>query len=161
MSFRNGFYLCVIIAVALGLFLLRLWQPEQQVRKHSEHLLESIMDKDWDEFESQIAEDYHDQWRHDRTAVLQRTRAVARYARGLQISVIAPNIRIENRTGYWRAFISIDGDKDNEVIALMKERVNPVKTPFELEWQRKSGKPWDWKLISVRNPELELPGGID
>lgn len=159
MSFRNSFYLGAISAVALGLFLIRLWQPEQQVRKHSEHLLEAIMDRDWDEFEKFIAEDYHDQWGHDRDAVLQRTRAVARYARGLQINAIAPNVRIENRAGYWRAYISIDGDKDNEVIAMMKERVNPVKTPFELEWHRKSGKPWDWQLVSVRNSELELPAG--
>ncbi|HJT82164.1 MAG TPA: hypothetical protein VJ719_13285 [Chthoniobacterales bacterium] len=157
MSFRNSFYLGVIIAVTLGLFLVRLWQPEQQVRKHSEHLLASITDKDWDNFEELIAEDYQDQWGHDRTAVVQRTRQVARYARGLRISVIAPNVRIENRTGYWRAFVSIDGDKDNEVIAAMKERVNTLQTPFELKWQRKSGKPWDWKLISVGNAGLELP----
>lgn len=157
MSFRNGFYLGLVSVVALGLFLVRLWQPELQVRKHSEHLLEAIIDKDWDEFESFLAEDYRDQWGHDRTAVLERTRAVARYARGLQFDVVAPNARIDGQVGYWRAFISIDGDKDNEVIALMKERVNTLKTPFELEWHRRSGKPWDWKLVSVRNPELELP----
>lgn len=159
MSFRNGFYLGLVAAVALGLFLVRLWQPETQVRKHSEHLLEAIMDRDWDKFERFIAEEYRDQWGHDRVSVLERTRAVARYARGLQIEAVAPNVRIENRVGYWRAYVSIDGDKDNEVIALMKERVNTVKTPFELEWHRKSGKPCDWKLVSVRNSELELPTG--
>lgn len=157
MSFRNGFYLGALCAIALGLFLVRLWQPEQQVSKHSEHLLNAIVDRDWDRFEKFIAEDYHDQWGHDREMVMQRTRAVARYARGLQINAIAPNVWIENRVGYWRAYISIEGDKDNEVVALMKERVNTVKTPFELKWHRKSGKPWDWKLVSVRNSELELP----
>lgn len=157
MSARNGFYAGVIAAVVLGLFLVRLWQPEQQVRKHSEHLLEAITDKDWDAFEKFIAENYHDQWGHDRETVLQRTRAVARYARGLKLSAIAPNVRTENRVGYWRAYISIEGDKESEVIAVMQERVNKLKTAFELEWRRQSGKPWDWKLVSVRNSELELP----
>lgn len=157
MTFRNSVFLTVISGVALTLFLVRLWQPQQQVRKHSEHLIEAIMDRDWDDFERFIAENYQDQWGHDRTTVLERTKAVAHYARGLQINVIAPNVRIESGTAYWRAYISIDGDKDNEVVALMKEHVNRVKTPFELEWQRQSGKPWDWKLVAVRNPELELP----
>jgi hypothetical protein len=157
MTLRTGFYLGVIGAVVLGLFLVRLWHPAQQVRKHSEHLLEAIMDREWGDFETLIAEDYRDQWDHDRATVVERTKAAAHYARGLQINVVAPNVRVENRTGYWRAYISIDGDKDNEVISLMKERVNKLKTSFELEWHRKSSKPWDWKLVAVRNAELELP----
>jgi hypothetical protein len=104
-----------------------------------------------------VADNYRDQWGHDRTAVLERTKLVARYARGLRINAIGSNVQVENRTGQWRAYISVEGDKDNEAVALIKERVNTVKTPFELEWQRGSGKPWDWKLVSVRNSELELP----
>ncbi|HEY1583637.1 MAG TPA: hypothetical protein VGF73_11125 [Chthoniobacterales bacterium] len=37
------------------------------------------------------------------------------------------------------------------------EWVNSLTTPFELRWRRESWKPWDWKLVEVRNPGLELP----
>jgi len=33
--------------------------------------------------------------------------------------------------------------------------------PFELQWRRISGKPWDWKLIRVSNPELQLPSEFE
>jgi hypothetical protein len=157
MSYRNGFYAAGISAIALAIFLVRLWQPEAQVRKHSEHLLEAVMDHDWDRFDRMVADEYRDQWGHDRATVLERTKMVAHYARGLQIHAIGSNVQVENRSAKWRAYISIDGAKDDEGIAMMKERLSTVKTPFELEWRRNSGKPWDWKLVGVRNPQLELP----
>jgi hypothetical protein len=62
----------------------------------------------------------------------------------------------------WRDFVSritIDGDS-GEVMTAVKERVNSLPTPFELEWRRMSGKPWDWKLARVGNPDLEIPAGF-
>jgi hypothetical protein len=157
MSFRNGAYLGALVALTLGVFLMWLWQPERQVEKHSAHLLGAIERKDWAKFATFISEDYHDQWNNDRAMVLERTREVFRYARGARISGLTPDFRIEDRTGYWRARITIAGDDQNEVIAAIKARVNSLQTPFELEWHRMSGKPWDWKLVAVRNPEFVVP----
>jgi hypothetical protein len=33
-------------------------------------------------------------------------------------------------------------------------------TPFELRWRHESWKPWDWKLVEVHNPELEVPAAF-
>ena len=61
----------------------------------------------------------------------------------------------------WKqAKISVDGD-NSEIMALIKERVNPLGSPFELEWHRKSAKPWDWKLVRVSNAELTIPEYVD
>ena len=38
----------------------------------------------------------------------------------------------------------------------IQTRVNSLDTPFEFEWQRGATWPWDWKLVSVRNPALEI-----
>jgi hypothetical protein len=35
--------------------------------------------------------------------------------------------------------------------------VNKLPSPFELEWRRLSGKPWDWKLVGVSNPACQIP----
>jgi hypothetical protein len=157
MSFRIGVCSALITAVAVGLFLMWLWQPERQVGKHSAHLLGAIERKDWAKLAAFIGEDYHDQWNNDRAMVLERTREVFRYVRGARISALAPVSRTENRTGYWRARITFAGDDQDEVIAAVKTRVNTLPTPFELEWRRMSGKPWDWKLVAVRNPEFAIP----
>ena len=157
MPIRSYIYIGVIAASALGLYLLRLWQPEQQVTRHSEHLIAALADKNWDKFGGFIADDYSDQWQNDRAAVLQRTREIFGYLREVRISAAAPQVRVEGGRGYWTANILIDGRDDNEVMAVLKERVNHLQSPFELEWRHASGKPWDWKLVGVRNPALALP----
>jgi len=155
-SFRTGIYFGVVFGIILALFFLRLWQPAQQVQKHSDQLLHAISHKNWTKFASLVADNYHDQWGNDRTAVLERSRELFGYLRGIRISAVAPDVRIESGTGHWRARIFIDGE-DNEVMEALKTRINPLQAPFELEWQHQSGKPWDWQLVAVRNPELVLP----
>jgi hypothetical protein len=156
MSMHRVIYLTGVIAIVIGLYLFRLWQPELQVRKHSAHLTEAIANKDWTRFASFIADDYHDQWGNDRATVLQATHEIFRPLREVRISAIGPNIRFENGVGYWRALILVDGVEDNEVMRILKARVNTLQTPFELEWHHMSGKPWDWKLGAVRNSELKV-----
>ena len=43
---------------------------------------------------------------------------------------------------------------------LLDERVNKLQTPFELEWYKFSGKPWDWKLVRVSNSAFEIPADV-
>jgi hypothetical protein len=66
-----------------------------------------------------------------------------------------PQVRTENLKGYWTARITINGSA-GEFAAAIQQRVNSLTAPFELEWRRQSSKPWDWKLVSVRNPALEI-----
>ena len=157
MSSRTGFYLGVLVAIALGLFLWRLWQPEIQVRKHSAHLLDAIGQKDWTRFDRFIADDYQDQWGNDRSLVIERTHEVFRRLRNVRIDAIGVFVQIAAERAIWRANIQIEGDDRDELMNELKTRVNTVKAPFELEWRHESSKPWDWKLVAVRNSELVLP----
>jgi len=145
-----------LIIIGVALFLFRLWQPEMQVRKHSAHLTDAIAHKDWASFANFVGENYHDQWGNDRAAVLERTREVFQYLHRVRFSAIGPTVRIENGAGYWRASIMIEGAEDNELMAVVRARVNALQTPFELEWHQMSAKPWDWKLMAVRNAELNI-----
>src|SRR5215212_7302098 len=145
------------MAVGFGLFLIRLWQPGRQVEIHSQHLLKTISDKDWQKFSHFIATEYSDQWGHNKAAVVERTRAVFRYADGLRVNAATPNVRVQDRGGSWRAHVTVEGDPNNELVSELKTRVNTLNTPFEMEWRHASGKPWDWQLVAVRNAELVLP----
>ena len=153
-NFRNGFYAGLLVAVILGLYLFTLWQPARQVELHSEHLLFEIEQKDWKDAGKFIADDYQDRWGQDRALVLQRLRAVLGVVRNPRIEASAARQRTAGRQGFWTAKITVQGE--GEFAALVQERVNSLSEPFELEWQRKSGKPWDWKLVSVRNAQLEI-----
>ena len=63
--------------------------------------------------------------------------------------------RTENGRGYWSARITITAT--GPYADLVQGRVNSLESPFEFEWQRGATWPWDWKLVAVKNPELEIP----
>lgn len=155
-SFRNGVYAGLIIALILGLYLIRLWQPERQVDLHSAHLLAQIEKKNWKRVGEFIGNDYLDQWGHDRTLVLERLREVLRALPKARIETTGPVVRTESGHGEYIAKITINGT--GEYADLIKARVNSLDAPFELEWRRGATWPWDWKLVAVRNPALEISG---
>ena len=155
-SFRTGFCLGLLLAVVLGLYLWWLWEPEHQVRLHAAHLIEALEDNDWSDTGEFIDASYSDQWGHDRSLLLTRLRQVLSYARHLRIETIGtPRVDATNAEAVWTARIAIDADA-NEVSTFIKERINPLEEPFELRWRHQSSKPWDWKLVRVANPSLEL-----
>jgi hypothetical protein len=153
-SFRNGFYAGLLAAVILGIYLFTLWQPARQVELHSENLLAQIEAKDWKDVGEFIADNYQDRWGQDRSVVLQRLRQALGVVRNPKITATAAQPRAAGRQGSWTAKITVKGE--GEFAAIIEERVNSLSEPFELEWRRGSGKPWDWKLVSVKNPALEI-----
>lgn len=128
------------------------------VRQHTDNLLYAIERNDWNGLAAFVSSDYQDQWGNDRALLLERTPEVFRYLRGIRMIPGVVIVQINGRKGTWQAKITIEGD-NSEVAALVKERVNALTTPFTLEWQRVSSKPWDWKLVKVSNPGLEIPAG--
>jgi hypothetical protein len=160
-TFRSGFYTGLALAIAVGLYLVRLWGAERQVQLHTQHLIQSMEDRNWTKFASFLADSYKDQWGEDRPLVLQRSQALFGYLRGIRILATTPTIQASGRTGSWRSRIEIEGAENSELASMVKERVNQLTSPFTLEWKQISGKPWDWKLVRVSNDTLEIPQGYE
>jgi hypothetical protein len=158
-GFRQGFYGALAVAFCIGLFLIWLWRPERQVERHTENFLRAVEHKNWTTAADFIGNDYHDQWGDDRARVLDRMRDGFRYVRGIRINAFSVTVRVEGRRAEWTSRIWIDGAQ-NEVLESLKENVNSLPTPFELEWRHFSGKPWDWKLVRVSNSALEIPADV-
>jgi hypothetical protein len=159
-SFRGGFYGGLALAVCIGLYLIWLWQPERQVRRHTENFFHVIERKNWDTAADFIGDDYEDQWGDDRARVVQRMREGFRYVRGSRIIASNPSVQIERRRAVWIGKITVYS-ADDEVMAMLDQRVNSLPTPFKLEWHQLSGKPWDWKLARVSNPAFDVPADFD
>lgn len=155
MIFRTGFYAGLVVAVIWGIYLARLWQAPRQVELHSVHLLAQIEEKDWKAVSKFVGQDYKDQWGHDRAMVLERFREVSRVLPNPQIEWTARSVRTAHGRGTWTARVRLTSN--GEFADYITSRVNSVESPFELEWQRGATWPWDWKLVAVKNPGLELP----
>ena len=158
-SFRGGFYIGLALALCIGLYLIWLWRPERQVRRHTENFFHAIEHKDWLAVANFIGSDYHDQWGDDRARVVERMREGFRYVRAPRIVASNPRVQVETRRAVWISKIVLYS-ADDDAMDLLDERVNSLATPFELEWHRLSGKPWDWKLARVSNSAFEIPVDI-
>jgi hypothetical protein len=153
-TFRNGFYAGLIVAALWAVYLFRLWQPERQLELHNRHLLEQIEEHDWKTVGAFIAETYQDRWGNDRKLLLERLPQVFRALGQTRIEASGIVIRPEEGRGFWTAKITINGT--GELPDFVQSRVNSLDAPFEFEWQRGATWPWDWKLVAVRNPALEI-----
>lgn len=106
-----------------------------------------------------IGSDYQDQWGDDQARVLDRMREGFRYVRGPRIIASNPRVQVEERRAVWTSKIIVSST-DNDVMDLLDASVNSLPAPFELEWHRFSGKPWDWKLVRVSNSAFEMPADV-
>jgi hypothetical protein len=143
----------------MGLYLIWLWQPERQVRCHTENLFRAIERKDWESVADFIGNDYQDQWADDRARVLERLREGLRYVRDPRITASNPSVQVEAQHAVWSGKITLYSI-DSDVMEMLDQHVNSVWTPFELEWHRISGKAWDWKLVRVSNSAFEIPADV-
>ena len=158
-TFRGGFFGGLALALCIGLYLIWLWRPQHQVRLHTENFFHAIDGRNWETVADFIGSDYHDQWGDDRARVLERMREGFRWIRGSRIMASGPAVQIETRRAIWIGKIALYSSDDG-VMEVLDQRVNKLPTPFELEWRRLSGKPWDWQLVSVSNSGFEIPADM-
>ena len=125
-SFRGGFYGGLVIALFAGLYLIWLWQPERQVRRHTENFLQAIEHKNWDAASDFVAANYQDQWGDDRMRVLERLREGLRYVRRPRIIASDPSVQVEGLRAVWSGKITLYSS-DDDVMEGLDRRVNSLR----------------------------------
>ena len=154
-TFKNSFIAGAIAALLFGLWLAHLWGSENQVRLHTEHFLRQIEKRNAAAAVDFIALDYHDDWGHDRSLLLDRLRLVLRLFSSLTITEAEHQIELTASDATWTGSIRLAG-AGGEFTPQIIERVNSLTKPFTFRWRHESWRPWDWKLVAVSNPALEL-----
>jgi hypothetical protein len=157
--FHRGFIVGIVVLVSLAIYLVWLYRPEHQVRLHTENFLHAIDGRNWELVASFIADDYHDQWDNDRIRVVERMREAFRWVHGSRVTVPNAAVQVDMPRAIWTGKILIYSNDDG-IMEVLDERINKLPTPFELEWRRFSGKPWDWKLARVSNPGFQIPPDV-
>jgi len=158
-TLRGAFIGGLAVVLFMGVYLLWLWRPEHQVRLHTENFFHTIENRNWDAVADFVGNDYQDQWSDDKPRLLERMREGFRWLRGSRILASNPAVQVETRRAIWVGKITVYSSDDG-VMEMLDERVNKLPIPFELEWHRLSGKPWDWKLVRVSNSAFEIPADL-
>ena len=132
------------------------WQPERQIPRAQARLLSSIAKRDFTAMGAMLAADYRDRWQQDRAAVIERSGEVFGQFVMLAFEREPRELRAESGSWFLSEKVRLKG-LGGPLAMAARDAVNALREPFVTEWRRRSGKPWDWELKSVTQPELELP----
>jgi hypothetical protein len=158
-TFRGALIGVLAVTLCIGAYLFWLWRPEHQVRLHAENFFHAIDDRNWETVADFIGGDYHDQWNDDRERLLERMREGFRWVRGSRITASNAAVQVQTPRAIWVGKITVYSSDDG-VMEVLDEHVNKLPAPFEFEWLRVSGKPWDWKLVRISNPSFQIPADM-
>ena len=144
-----------LAALALAIFLALLWQPARQVRLHQRHLLKAVEKRNWTNVGKFIGAEYRDRWEHDKENVIAQASPVFAQFLFCNIDAQEHSLALAEGTGTIGVRLAMSGS-GGPIAEMVKERVNSLTDPFTFKWAHKSWKPWDWELISVDQPQLDI-----
>lgn len=102
-----------------------------------------------------MADDYSDRWGHDKSAVIAHSREV--FSQFFAIELTAQDLAVAESDGIGTASARLQLRGSGGPLAQFAiERVSTLREPFTFTWRLRSGKPWDWVLTRVEQPELVL-----
>jgi hypothetical protein len=152
---RNTLFGGASLLLAWVIFLIWLWRPEHQVRLHQRHLFAALEDRNWDRIRSLMSDNYSDRWRHDKEFVLREAREVFRQFIVLQVTGEILEVMMEEGAGDVSSTLEMKG-KGGPVAEFAMSRVNALRRPWAFRWEKQSWKPWDWVLVRVDHPDLDI-----
>lgn len=147
--------LASLVVVAISLRCLWLWQPERQLLLHQAHLRRAVEQRDWGRVQAVIDPAYADRWGYTRATGVQEARQWLGQFFALTITPEPMGDRWTADGGTVTERWKLDGT-GTEVAAMVEQHVNSVEDPFVFQWKHGSWKPWDWTLVRVENPALDL-----
>lgn len=146
--------------MALAIYSVWLWQPERQIRLHTNHLLTAAENHSVSKMQSLIADSYTDRWKHDKEFAIRESNEVFRQFIFVTIQRQILSCEISGNTATVRATLKVSGS-GSPVAEAVTERINALREPCVFTWQHMSGKPWDWKLIRFEQPELQIDPSME
>lgn len=156
MDLKRAAWMIAAALLALAIYFAWQLQPEQQVRRHTAHLLKSIERRNWESVKDQIDDSYTDRWEHDKALLLEALPQAFGQFLFLTIEHETSAVTMEGGSGKATTRVKMSGS-GGPLASYIVEKVNTLGAPFTFRWAQRSSWPWDWKLMRVDHPTLD-PG---
>lgn len=132
------------------------WSPGRQVRLHQQNLQKAVEKRKWERVGEFVADDYTDRWGQNRARALEHLPQA--FQDFLAIGILNEDvvIRADGDRHIFEARIKIVGS-GGPLAQFVMDRVDGLKQPFSFAWRRQTWKPWDWRLVQIDQPEIEIP----
>lgn len=149
----------IITGVALilgGGLLFHHWQPQQQLKAHTEAFLNAVEDRNWNRVGQLMDDSYQDGWGLSKPEALSYGEQTFQHFATLSLTPIDLEVTPENdQQGRVRTRFEANGI-GSPIATMTKNEINGLEQPFVFHWRRQSWKPFDWLLVNIENPSVEL-----
>lgn len=122
---------------------------------HQARLRHALEERNWSRVEALIDPAYADRWGYTRATGLRDARQWLGQFFALTIDVTPAGDQLTAGGGTVTESWKLDGT-GGEAAPLVQQAVNELHAPFVFTWKHNGWKPWDWTLMRVDNPELNL-----
>lgn len=143
------------ILAAVVVWGLYAFSPDRQVKKAFSQLLAAASNHHWKKAGELIAPDYCDQWGCDREQALRLgSEAFQQY---VFLEIVPSDVKVvrQGSQATLTARLKMTG-RGSPVAEMITQQVNALREEFRFAWKRQSWKPWDWKLQSISQPEINF-----
>jgi hypothetical protein len=144
-----------LVVVTIALRCLWLWQPERQLLLHQAHFRHAVEQRDWGRIQALLDSGYSDRWGYTRETGIQEARKWLGQFFVLTVTPGPVDDQLTPDGGTVTEQWKIDGT-GAEGATLVQDALNSVQSPFLFQWKHASWKPWDWTLVRIDNPDLNL-----
>ncbi len=152
---RQAFVWSGTAAVLLFIWLGLPWlSPERGVQRSWDNVLEAIEDRDFEALGAYLQDDYRDGFGLGRTEALEVLGTVRSHFVVCRIRREAPELIMDpnGESAVTRAIIRLGG-QGSPVAQAAIQASTFTSTPTTFRWRKNSWKPWDWRLVSIENPD--------
>ncbi len=157
--YRFPILLALILLLAIYLFGFR-WRGIDKVIRRHDSFIEAIEEKDWGKCAKLVAPAYRDRWGFERSDILLTLEDVGR-----QFFIVLDLDWKTAETKWEGSTVSISGHgtftgKGSPIASAIEARSKRYSSePFTFFWKKQSFLPWDWKLVKIEHPRIEIPNG--
>jgi len=147
--------LASLVVVTIAFRCWWLWQPERQLLLHQAHFRAAVERRDWGRIEAMLDPAYSDRWGYTRETGIQEARQWLGQFFSLTVTAQDEADELTPDGGTVTERWQLDGT-GTEAAPMVLQYANAAHAPFVFQWKHGSWKPWDWTLVRVDNPELNL-----
>jgi hypothetical protein len=150
----------VLRVLAINLLVSAVWfgrpflkSPGAQALDQHHRLLALVAHRNWKQILPLMADDYRDGWEMSREEAVSLGHELLQGFLTLDLAWRPSSVAVEGSVATVTGSIRVGGTGagfSHEIIS----RVNNLREPFVFTWRRDGWKPGDWRLVSVRQPEL-------
>ncbi len=127
--------------------------PEAQVRAAQANLIEAVEDRDWDEVEELLADNYTDAYGHTRASALQDGRKYLSGFFTLTLKTDQTTIRAAKGQGMVTMMIRLEGNGAG-YSQMVLGHVNQLTEPWIFHWSNPGRWPWDWQVNMIHHDQV-------